>query len=242
MTPPQQQAPNAIRVVDLAKRYGELWALREASFSLHPGEIVGLIGPNGSGKTTLLETVAGLLPSDRGRVELDGRVLGIHDRKNVLFYLPDSVRPWPDQRVGWVLRMVEGLFGQAPGRAAKVIERLGLGPLVGARLGTLSKGEHRRAMLAIGLITPQPVLLLDEPFDGLDLRQTREVMAILREHAADGRSLLLSIHQLIDAGRVADRLVLLSAGAVVSEGTLHELRDVAQLPDGSVEEVFLALT
>jgi ABC-2 type transport system ATP-binding protein len=159
-----------------------------------------------------------------------------------LFYLPDSVRPWPDQRVGWVLRMVEGLFGQVPGQSASVIERLGLGPLVGACLRTLSKGEHRRVMLAVGLIAPQPILLLDEPFDGLDLRQTREVMAVLREHAGEGRSLLLSIHQLTDAGRVADRLVLLSAGSVVGEGTLSELRDAAQLPGGSVEEVFLALT
>jgi len=233
---------HALRVVDLAKRYGELWALREASFTLARGEIVGLIGPNGSGKTTLLETVSGLLPCDRGRLEVEGRPLGIHDRRNVLFYLPDTVRPWPDQRVDWVLRMIEGLFDCASGSREAVVERLALDGLGSARLHTLSKGEHRRVMLAIGLMTPQPVLLLDEPFDGLDLRQTREVMAVLRECADRGRTLLVSIHQLIDAGRVADRLVLLSAGRVVGEGTLGELRDAAHLPEGSVEEVFLALT
>ena len=91
-------------------------------------------------------------------------------------------------------------------------------------MGSLSKGELKRTLLALGLLTPQPLLLLDEPFDGLDLRQTLEVMTLLRDHAASGRTLMLSIHQLGDAARVCDRLVLLSAGSVVGEGTLDDLR------------------
>ena len=242
MTAPQHVPVSpTLRVVDLAKRYGDLWALHRASFTLGRGEIVGLVGPNGSGKTTLLETVAGLLPSDRGRVEFRGNALGIHDRKDVLFYLPDSVRPWPDQRVGWVLQMAEGLFGHTTDRGAWVVARLGLDALIDAPLGTLSKGEHRRVMLAIALITPQPVLLLDEPFDGLDLRQTRDVMAVLREHSAAGRSLLLSIHQLADAGRVADRLVLLSAGAVVVKGPSTSFRPSHNCPAEAWKRCFLRL-
>ena len=97
-------------------------------------------------------------------------------------------------------------------------------------------------LLALGLLTPHQVLFLDEPFDGLDLRQTRDVMALLKDHTANGRTLMLSIHQLVDAGRVCDRLVLLSAGSVVGEGTIPELRAQANLPDGGVEEIFLALT
>jgi ABC-2 type transport system ATP-binding protein len=84
--------------------------------------------------------------------------------------------------------------------------------------------------------------MLDEPFDGLDLRQTRDVMKLLKAHAANGRTLMLSIHQLIDAGRVCERLVLLSAGRVVGEGTLAELRKRTKLPEAGVEEIFLALT
>ena len=99
-----------------------------------------------------------------------------------------------------------------------------------------------RRLLALGLLTPQPLLMLDEPFDGLDLRQTRDVMTLLKTHAASGRTLLLSIHQLIDAGRVCDRLVLLSAGRVVGEGSLAELQAKAGLPGAGVEEIFLALT
>ena len=111
-----------------------------------------------------------------------------------------------------------------------------------ARLGELSKGEHRRVMLAVGLLTPQPMLMLDEPFDGLDLRQTRDAMRVLRSHALSGRTLFLSIHQLRDAELICDRLVLLSDGRIVGEGTLDELRARAGLAGANLEEVFLELT
>jgi ABC-type multidrug transport system ATPase subunit len=97
-------------------------------------------------------------------------------------------------------------------------------------------------LIALALLTPQPLVLLDEPFDGLDLRQVREIGPLFRRVAATGRALLLSIHQLHDAARVCDRLVLLSDGRVVGEGTLDELRARADRPDGDVEDVFLALT
>jgi ABC-2 type transport system ATP-binding protein len=101
-------------------------------------------------------------------------------------------------------------------------------------------------MLAIGLLAPQPLLLADEPFEGLDLRQTREVGSALRDHAAAGRTLFLSIHQITDAARICDRFVLLSGGRVRGEGTLDELSALAATrdlpPAANLEEVFLALT
>ena len=97
-------------------------------------------------------------------------------------------------------------------------------------------------LLAVGLLTSQPLLLLDEPFDGLDLRQTRDVMTLLRSESATGRTLFVSIHQLNDAAKVCDRLVLLNAGKRVAEGTLAELQVQANLKDGGLEEIFLALT
>jgi ABC-2 type transport system ATP-binding protein len=109
-------------------------------------------------------------------------------------------------------------------------------------VGTLSKGERKRVMLALGLLTPQPLLLLDEPFDGLDLRQTRDVMSLLRRETASGRTLMLSIHQLVDAERVCDRVVLLNNGTTVAEGDFAMLRAQANLKDGGLEEIFLALT
>ena len=154
---------------------------------------------------------------------------------------PDRITPWAAQSVGWVLNLFERLYASGV-KASELLKVLKLSSLSKAPLGSLSKGELKRTLLAAGLLTPQPLLLLDEPFDGLDLRQTHDVMGLLREHAGRGRTLMLSIHQLVDAGRVCDRLVLLSGGRVVGEGTIDELRDRAGMPGAGLEEIFLALT
>jgi ABC-type multidrug transport system ATPase subunit len=233
-----------IRVDGLSKRFGSFWALRDASFSILPGEILGLIGPNGSGKTTLFRCLAGVIPASAGSVSVDDQPVAGAVRKAILYFVPDGIRPWPDQSVDWLLRFVAGLHGATDTVRVDVMQSLGLAHLLGAQLGELSKGEHRRAMLAAGLLTPQPLLMLDEPFDGLDLRQTRDVMGVLRAHAANGRTLFLSVHQLGDAARVCDRLVLLSGGRIAGEGTLADLRAKAEIGDdeAGLEEVFLALT
>jgi len=241
--PPAHSGPSAAILVDnLSKRFGQFWALRGARFSIRDGEILGLIGPNGSGKTTLFECLAGVSPATLGTVTRGGNLVQPSRRKDHLYFVPDGIRPWPDQTVSWVLRFTAGMHGVPVGSADDVLRALSLEPLRGARLHELSKGEHRRVLLAIGLLTPAPVLMLDEPFDGLDLRQTRDVMQVLRASAAEGRTLFLSIHQLGDAARICDRLVLLSGGRVVGEGTLDELRVKAELPRADLEEVFLALT
>ena len=229
-------------VRDVAKRFGETWALRGASFSVRSGEVLGLIGPNGSGKTTLLECLAGLLAADAGDIRMNGEVSPPSRRRDALFYMPDGIIPWPDQTVGWVLSFSSDAQGGRADASLDVQRELSLETLLPRRVGALSKGQRRRLLLALALLTPQPLLLLDEPFDGLDLRQTGEVSALLRRVAASGRTLLLSIHQLSDAMKVCDRLVLLSDGRAVGEGTLAELQAQAGMPHASLEEVFLALT
>jgi ABC-2 type transport system ATP-binding protein len=236
-----------LSVIGLAKQYATLVALDGVSFTIRRGEVLGLIGPNGAGKTTLFECLAGVLPPSAGAVHADGLPLTAADRASRMFYLPDAITPWPAQTVRWVLDFVLGFFGGPAARRLEVVTALGLDPLLDAPIGTLSKGERKRALLAIGLLTPQPVLLADEPFDGLDLRQSREVAATLRAHAAAGRTLFLSIHQIADAGRICDRFVLLSAGRVCGEGTLAELGAMAAARGAApermdLEEVFLALT
>lgn len=214
---------------DLSKRFGSNTVLDRVSLEVRPGEILGLIGPNGSGKTTLFECLAGLLAIDSGAID-----------KSELFYLPDAIRPWRDQRVDAVISMFERLNGTARGNLA---ETLGITPLLRARFSSLSKGELKRTLLALALLSRAPLLLLDEPFDGLDLRQTREVMTLLRGAPSRfGKTLFLSIHQLNDAVRVCDRLILLSSGRIAGSGTLEELRAAAGLEAGGLEEVFLALT
>ncbi|MEO6238527.1 MAG: ABC transporter ATP-binding protein [Vicinamibacterales bacterium] len=243
-------------VEGLTKSYGRLTAVADVSLSIRAGEVLGLIGPNGAGKTTLFECLAGVIPYDAGTVRVGGVAVTSRERASRIFYLPDGIAPWPSQSVRWALDFAAGFFGGADtsgGGAARhdeVIRRLDLGPLLDSRMGTLSKGQRKRAVLGVGMLTPHPVLLADEPFDGLDLRQTREVGAALKWHAASGRTLFLSIHQINDAARVCDRFVLLSAGRVRGEGTIDELAAGAggALPAASptrpanLEEIFLALT
>ena len=231
-----------LTVKGISKRFGANAVLHEASFSVQEREILGLIGPNGAGKTTLFECLAGLLPVDAGEVTFRGQRLAPAHRKDSIFYMPDGIRPWPDQTVAWALSFFEVMFGRPKGEGAALAESLKLTALLQSRVGALSKGESKRVLLALGLLTPHPLLLLDEPFDGLDFRQTRDVMTLLSAVPARGRTLFLSIHQLTDAARVCDRLVLLSRGCVAGEGTLTELRAQTGLPEAGLEEVFLALT
>ena len=230
-----------LTVNGLTKHFKNRCVLSNVDFTARRGEVLGLIGPNGAGKTTLFECLAGLIPTDAGTVRSD-KILPSAHRKEALFYLPDAILPWAEQTVRWALGFFERLYSSPTTALVELIGPLRLDEIMKANIASLSKGERKRTLLALGLLTPHPLLLLDEPFDGLDLRQTRDVMALLRDHAAKGRTLMLSIHQLVDAGRVCDRLVLLSAGKVVGEGTIPELRAQAKLSDGGVEEIFLALT
>jgi ABC-2 type transport system ATP-binding protein len=226
----------------VGKSFKSRRVLEDVSFSVRAGEILGLIGPNGAGKTTLFECLAGLMTAHGGTVRYLEQLLPPARRNDALFYLPDAIVPWAQQSVRWALDFFARLYANSDVKIATLVEPLRLAPLMRARIGSLSKGERKRVLLALGLLTPQPLLMLDEPFDGLDLRQTRDVMTLLKAHAARGRTLMLSIHQLVDAGRVCDRLVLLSAGKVVGEGSMDELRAQANVPGGGVEEIFLALT
>ena len=226
----------------IAKAFGDQQVLADVSFDVVGGEILGLIGPNGAGKTTLFECIAGLLPVDEGEVRWRGAPLQPARRKERLFYVPEAALPYPDQRSSAVLQFIRGAHRQPQSRLEQVIRALGLEPALAKPVGALSKGYRRRLLLALGLLAPRPMLLADEPFDGFDLRQTRGVMSLLQSEALAGRTLVLSIHQLGDAQRICNRLVLLSGGRVVGIGTLAELVKTAGLATGAgLEEIFLAV-
>src|SRR5262249_44727212 len=161
-----------------------LTALSDVSFSIGRGEILGLIGPNGSGKTTLFECLAGVLPADDGTLRDDDRIVPPRARSSILFYMPDGIAPWPSQTVRWALAFTAGDFVPATvkprsghgatavkprsGHGAtavkprsdldEIVRQLDLEPLLDTPVGTLSKGQRKRVLLAIGLRTPQPVL------------------------------------------------------------------------------------
>lgn len=233
-----------VRVNELTKRYGRITAVRDVSFSIFEGEVLGLVGPNGAGKTTLLECMAGVQPADSGEVTFPPDHAPRHAQ---MFYVPDAIAPWPEQPVSWAMDFFLGFFSGRAGDASQVISDLQLTPLLQIKIGALSKGQRKRVLLALGLLAPQPVVMIDEPFEGLDLRQGREVQAVLRKQAAAGRTIFVSIHQIADAARICDRFVLLSSGVVVAAGTLAQLEELATRrgtapATNDFEEIFLALT
>ena len=231
-----------LQIVSLTKSYGEQRALESVGFSLHEGEVLGLIGPNGAGKTTLLEAIAGLLPADSGEIRFRDQLLPLRRRREVIFYLPDGVRPYGDQSAEQVLAFFAGVYRRSANDVSDIVSTVGLRPALAKRVNALSKGFNRRLIIALGFLTRHPILLMDEPFDGFDLRQTRDMMGVLRRVASGGRTLLLSIHQLRDAEQVCDRLALLADGRIRGIGTIEELRGRTNDPGANLEDIFLALT
>ena len=191
-----------------------------------------------------MECLASLRPRTSG-VFYDGDVAprGLEPAGHLLFYLPNGVTPYAELYTIEVLTLFGKLFEIQPSRWERIIvDELSLVPVLQKKVSVLSKGNLQRLLIALALMSPQPFLALDEPFDGLDLHQTQAMMDILRGLRAQKRTLLLCIHQLNDAERICDRLLLLSGGRMVGIGTLDQLRAQAGLSEGNLESIFLSLT
>jgi len=230
-----------LSVKDLSRKLGGQNVLTAVNFAVKRAIIVGVIGPNGAGKTTLLECVTGLQPH-QGVVEFNGAVVPADCRHAHLFYQPDQVLPYPDHGVYSTLQFFRTMFSVGQARLDELIERLKLEGVLNKASKELSRGYQKRLLIAIGLLSTAPLLLLDEPFEGLDIKQTKEVVSILQDEKAKGRTLILSIHQIVDAQRIADEFLLLCQGKVLGSGTLGQLQAQSGLTEGSLEDVFVALT
>ena len=232
-----------LQIDGLRKEIGDSEILVDISFEIYANEILGLIGPNGAGKTTLMECLAGLRPRTAGTFSVGDEAPPDWDPRGLMFYLPNNVEPYAELYTIEVLRFFGRVYDVDPLRWRRIIvDELSLQPVLQKRVNALSKGNMQRLLIALALMSPQPLLALDEPFDGLDLHQTRAMMTILRNLRAQSRTLLLCIHQLVDAERICDRVLLLSEGRIIGVGTLDELRQKTGLRNGSLEEIFLALT
>jgi ABC-type multidrug transport system ATPase subunit len=216
--------------------------LDRITFTLGPGEIIAVIGANGAGKTTLLEAVLGAVRADSGTVEFQARTLrSFPARARVFSFMPDDADPPAEVRVSTLIAYAER-FGRASAeRAQHLAERMGLFGLGSARAGELSRGEKRRVSLFTALCTDRPVVVLDEPLGTFDPLQLLDVIEVLHESANAGAALLLSVHQLSDAEKLAGRILILDQGRMVASGTLSEMRSQVARPGASLEEVFLAI-
>jgi ABC-2 type transport system ATP-binding protein len=219
-----------ITVEGLSKSYrGTSFAVRDVSFRVDKGEIVGFLGPNGAGKTTTLRVVAGFLGMTAGKVTLAGHDIVDEPTKAraAVGYMPETVPLYPEMRVREYLRFRSELKGVPRDKRASYLDlamaQAGIESVADKLIGRLSKGYRQRVGLADALVARPPILVLDEPTSGLDPNQIREVRSLVcelgREHAV-----LLSTHILPEVEATCDRALVISKGSLVAEGTIDALR------------------
>ncbi|MDO5657137.1 MAG: ABC transporter ATP-binding protein [Paracoccus sp. (in: a-proteobacteria)] len=220
----------ALTLSHLTKRFGDFTALNDVALAVQPGQRVALLGHNGAGKSTLMKIVLGLIPFDGGEVSVMGSGPGSAEARARVAYLPENVAFHPALSGLEMVRYYLRLRGQPVSEAPGLLERVGLGHAMKRRIGTYSKGMRQRVGLAQALIGRPGLLVLDEPTSGLDPVSRRSFYELLDGLAAEGAGILLSSHALTEVEARTDRIVILSQGRRVAEGTLADLRREAALP------------
>jgi ABC-2 type transport system ATP-binding protein len=210
----------ALRAVALAKRYGELEALRDVSFEVGAGELVAVVGPNGAGKTTLLSIVVGIQAPSAGSVSRGGE-----DAGSPVGWAPQAPALYSKLSVAENLQLFARLEGVADPRAAveRMLEQTGLRERAGELVGRLSGGNRQRVNVAIALIADPPVLALDEPSASRDPGQRERLWEFLAARVAAGTTVVFSTHNLSEAERYADRVLVLAEGRLLFDGAPCEL-------------------
>ncbi|WP_052665025.1 ABC transporter ATP-binding protein [Nitriliruptor alkaliphilus] len=219
-----------LQVSDLRKSYGEVTALDGLSLTARPGRMLGFLGPNGAGKTTAMRAVFGLVALEGGTVRWrDAEVTG--DVRRGFGYMPEQRGLYPRMVVGRQLRYLAQLHGvpvlEAEAATTRWLDALGLGDRAGSKLADLSHGNQQRVQLAASLVHDPELLVLDEPFSGLDPIGVEDMSDVLRDRAADGATVVFSSHQLELVEELCDDVVIITSGRERLAGTLDEARAAA---------------
>jgi ABC-2 type transport system ATP-binding protein len=211
----------------LTRRYGDLIALDDLSFTVAEGQMFGFVGSNGAGKTTAMRIILGVLAPDAGEVRWRGRPMTDEIRKR-LGYLPEERGLYPKMRVRDQLEYFARLHGLSAGDAGNAagywIERLGVAERAGDRVEQLSLGNQQRVQLAAALVHSPEVLVLDEPFSGLDPVGVDVLAEVLADRAGDGIPVIFSSHQLELVERLCEAVAIINHGRLVAAGPVEELR------------------
>lgn len=217
-----------LRLRNLDKTYGTHQVLTDVSFDVLPGRLTGFVGGNGAGKTTTMRIVLGVLAADNGTVMLDDGPVGTDDRRR-FGYMPEERGLYPKMKVLEQIVYLARLHGysrtDATVAATALLERLGLGERLNDNVETLSLGNQQRAQIAAALVHEPEVLILDEPFSGLDPIAVDAVAGVLQERASAGAAVLFSSHQLDLVERLCDDLVIIAGGTIRAAGERAALRE-----------------
>jgi ABC-2 type transport system ATP-binding protein len=231
-----------IEVESLTKRYGDFTAIKNVSFRVNKGEIVGFLGPNGAGKTTTMRIITGFLPATEGNVSVSGHDVfkdGMKAKKKI-GYLPEHPPLYTDMGVEEYLRFVAKIKGvqrsQRANAIGRVIEKCGLRDVRNVIINKLSKGYKQRVGLAQAMVHDPEVLILDEPTIGLDPKQIIEIRQLIRSLAGD-HTIILSTHILPEVTMVCQRVLIIDQGRIVADDSLEKLTTAM-----SLENVFVKLT
>jgi ABC-2 type transport system ATP-binding protein len=216
-----------LELIDISRRFGDVVALDSVSFSVAEGEVVGFVGPNGAGKTTAMRIALGVLNQDAGEVRWRGKRVD-KDLRRRFGYMPEERGLYPKMRVLDQLVYLGTLHGMAREdaveRSRQMIQTLGVVGRAGDRTDALSQGNQQRVQLAAALVHRPEVLVLDEPFSGLDPVGVDVLSGVLREQAAARLPVVFSSHQLELVERLCDSVVLINRGRIVASGRISELR------------------
>jgi ABC-2 type transport system ATP-binding protein len=237
-----------IEVHHLTKLFEDSPAVDDLTFSVAPGEVLGLVGPNGAGKTTTLRCLVGILPASRGRVRLGGHDLDRNpvQAKRLAAFIPDEPRLFDYLTVQEHLRFVGRLFSVdgVEARASALLAELELSGRENSLPAALSRGMKQKVAIACGLIHDPRVILFDEPLTGLDPAAIRRMKEIMAARAAAGCAVVVSSHLLWLVEEICHRILVLRSGRKVVEGSMQDLAE--SLPaisqDASLEEIFLRVT
>lgn len=222
-----------LHLESIIKNYGTRRVLDGVSFDVRPGRLTGFVGGNGAGKTTTMRIMLGVLSSDGGQVLHDGAPLTAEHRRQ-FGYMPEERGLYPKMKVLDQIVYLARLHGfnkaDATTRATALLEELGLGERLNDKIETLSLGNQQRAQIAAALVHEPSILILDEPFSGLDPIAVGVVAEVLQARAAAGASVLFSSHQLDVVERLCDDLVILAGGTIRAAGSREALREAHSSP------------
>jgi ABC-2 type transport system ATP-binding protein len=217
-----------LEIARISKRFGTRRALDDVSFTVEPGEVFGFVGSNGAGKTTTMRIVLGVLSADAGEVRWKGRPVDADLRRRI-GYMPEMRGLYPKMRVGEQLRYLARLHGlsgpEATAAVTRWTERLGVGARLGDEVQKLSLGNQQRVQLCAALVHDPEVLVLDEPFSGLDPTAVEVMSSVLRDKADAGVPVIFSSHQLELVERLCDRIGIIAGGRMVAVGSVADLRE-----------------